>query len=103
VLYLFGGFELSEEEFSLRREGKRLPLEPRALHVLLVLAGSEGRLLDKKALLEAVWKDTFVEETTLTRAIALIRKQLEDDPKAPRHDVAGCFDAGRCAPCEGRL
>jgi DNA-binding winged helix-turn-helix (wHTH) protein/tetratricopeptide (TPR) repeat protein len=60
-------------------------MEPRALRVLLVLVSSQGKLLNKKALLEAVWRDTFVEETTLTRAIAVIRKQLEDDPRAPRY------------------
>lgn len=85
MLYLFGEFELSEEDFSLSRHGKRIALEPRALQVLLVLAGSNGKLLEKKALLEAVWKDTFVEETTLTRAVALIRKHLGDDPRAPKY------------------
>ncbi len=85
MLYLFRDFELSEEEFSLSRSGKRIPLEPRALRVLLVLVCNQGRLLDKKALLDAVWKDTFVEETTLTRAIAVIRKQLHDDPRTPQY------------------
>jgi DNA-binding winged helix-turn-helix (wHTH) protein/tetratricopeptide (TPR) repeat protein len=85
LLYLFDDFELSEEEFSLSRHGKRIPIEPRALRVLLVLVGSQGKLFDKKALLDAVWKDTYVEETTLTRIIAVIRKHLEDDPRAPRY------------------
>lgn len=83
--YLFDEFELNEQEFSLERGGRRLPLEPRALTVLLVLVENPGRLMDKKTLLEAVWKDTYVEETTLTRAIAVIRKTLEDDSRAPRY------------------
>jgi DNA-binding winged helix-turn-helix (wHTH) protein/tetratricopeptide (TPR) repeat protein len=53
--------------------------------VLFVLVGSRGKLLDKRTILEAVWKDTFVEETTLTRSIAVIRKHLEDDPRAPKY------------------
>ncbi len=84
-MYAFEEFELSEEEFSLRRRGTRLPLEPRALRLLLMMAANAGKLLDKKALLDAVWKDTFVEETTLTRAIAVIRKRLGDDPRAPTY------------------
>ncbi|AFL89172.1 DNA-binding protein with winged-HTH domain [Terriglobus roseus DSM 18391] len=85
MFYCFDKFELSEQEFSLRRDGQRIAIEPRALRVLLVLVGSQGKLLEKKTLLEAVWKDTYVEETTLTRAIAVIRKHLEDDPRAPRY------------------
>jgi eukaryotic-like serine/threonine-protein kinase len=85
LLYLFDNFELSEEEFALRRHGKRISVEPRALSLLMVLAANHGKLLDKKKLMEAVWKETFVEETTLTRAIAVIRKQLEDDPRTPKY------------------
>ncbi|GAA3766584.1 winged helix-turn-helix domain-containing protein [Terriglobus aquaticus] len=83
MLYRFGDFELDEEGFSLTLRGRRVSLEPRALSVLFILAGNAGKLLDKQTLLEAVWKDTFVEETTLTRAIAIIRKQLGDDARAP--------------------
>ena len=84
MLYVFHEFELSEQEFSLSRSGRRISIEPRALRVLLVLVASPGRLLEKKALLDAVWQGTYVEETTLTRAIAVIRKHLEDDPRAPK-------------------
>nr|WP_255551156.1 winged helix-turn-helix domain-containing protein [Granulicella sp. dw_53] len=67
------------------RGGQRISVEPKALRVLLVLAASGGRLLEKRVLLEAVWKDTFVEETTLTRAIAVLRKNLGDDPRSPTY------------------
>lgn len=84
MIYLFSPFELDEENFCLTRDGQRVPLEPKSLRVLLLLVKSAGRLLEKNAILEAVWKDTFVEETTLTRAIALLRKQLGDDPRHPK-------------------
>lgn len=84
MIYLFDSFLLDEESFCLTRNGQRVPLEPKSLRVLLLLVKSEGRLLEKNAILEIVWKDTFVEEATLTRAIALLRKQLDDDPRRPR-------------------
>jgi DNA-binding winged helix-turn-helix (wHTH) protein/Flp pilus assembly protein TadD len=84
VVYLFGKFVLSEEEFTLTREGTRIPLEPKALRVLLLLVAAKGKLLSKQTLLKTVWTGTFVEETNLTRAIALVRKQLGDDPRQPR-------------------
>lgn len=85
MLYLFDSFEVDEQNFSLRRDGQRVPIEPRALQVLIVLVGNKGRLLEKRELLDSVWKETFVEESTLTRAIAILRKLLQDDPKAPRY------------------
>jgi DNA-binding winged helix-turn-helix (wHTH) protein/tetratricopeptide (TPR) repeat protein len=84
VVYLFETYRLDEENFSLTQDGRRVALEPKALRVLLVLVSSEGRLLEKKVLLETVWKDTFVEESTLTRAVAVLRKSLGDDPRSPR-------------------
>lgn len=84
MLYLFQGYELDEENFTLSYLGQRLALEPKSLRVLLLLVARRGKLIEKDAILEAVWKDTFVEESTLTRAVALLRKQLGDDPRHPR-------------------
>jgi DNA-binding winged helix-turn-helix (wHTH) protein/tetratricopeptide (TPR) repeat protein/TolB-like protein len=84
MVYLFQGYELDEENFTLSYLGQRLALEPKSLRVLLLLVARRGKLIEKEAILEAVWKDTFVEESTLTRAVALIRKQLGDDPRHPR-------------------
>ncbi len=83
MIYFFGPFELDDENFSLSRHGQRLALEPKALRVLLLMVQSPGRLLTKAALLDAVWTHTVVEESTLSRAVALLRKQLGDDPKKP--------------------
>jgi TolB-like protein/DNA-binding winged helix-turn-helix (wHTH) protein len=84
LAYLFENFELDEENFCLQQEGRRVPLEPKSLRVLLLLVRAKGKLVSKNALLEEVWKGTFVDETTLTRAIALLRKQLGDDRRQPR-------------------
>jgi TolB-like protein/DNA-binding winged helix-turn-helix (wHTH) protein/Tfp pilus assembly protein PilF len=77
----FLDFELSEADFCLTREGERIPLEPKALRVLILLVSRAGRLVDKQELLESVWPDTFVEENTLTRTIANLRRQLGDSSR----------------------
>jgi eukaryotic-like serine/threonine-protein kinase len=84
LTYLFHEYELDDLSFCLTRDGQRVPLEPKSLRVLLLLVTSNGKLMEKSVLLQSVWKDTFVEETTLTRAIALLRKQLGDDPRNPK-------------------
>jgi eukaryotic-like serine/threonine-protein kinase len=83
LIYLFDQYEVDDEDLCLTRQGQRLPLEPRALAVLLLMLRSNGRLLKKDAILEAVWKNTVVEESSLSRAVALLRKQLGDDPRHP--------------------
>ncbi len=85
MLYLFEKFELDDIDFCLFHEGRRVPLEPRALRVLLLFVQNPGKLLTKNLLLETVWQTTFVEESTLTRAVTIIRKQLGDDPRAPTY------------------
>ena len=80
-LYEFGPFLLDPAERVLLREGRPVPLTPKSLDILLVLVRSEGRLLHKQDLIEAVWPDTFVEEGNLTFNISSLRKALGEDRK----------------------
>lgn len=79
--YRFLDFELSEADFCLSKAGQRLALEPKALRVLMFLVSRAGSLVDKQELLESIWPKTFVEENTLTRTIAALRKELGDSSR----------------------
>ena len=79
--YRFLDFELSEGEFFLSRSGQRVALEPKALRVLTLLVRRAGHLVDKRELLESVWPNSFVEENTLTRTIAILRRELGDSSR----------------------
>ena len=83
MVYLFDRYALDEDDHCLVRDGQRVPLEPRALAVLLLMVRSDGKLLRKEAIFQAVWKNLVVEESSLSRAVALLRKQLGDDPRHP--------------------
>ena len=76
--YRFLDYELSEADFCLSRGGQRISLEPKALRVLTLLVSRAGRLVDKQELLDSVWPNTFVEENTLTRTVAILRRELGD-------------------------
>jgi DNA-binding winged helix-turn-helix (wHTH) protein/TolB-like protein/tetratricopeptide (TPR) repeat protein len=84
VLFFFEDFELREEDFCLSRAGQRIPLEPKSLRVLLLLVSRAGHLVDKQLLLDTVWAGTFVEENTLARTVAVLRRELGDDSRKPR-------------------
>jgi DNA-binding winged helix-turn-helix (wHTH) protein/tetratricopeptide (TPR) repeat protein len=85
LVYIFDSYQVDDKNISLTRDGQRLPLEPKAVQVLLLLVKNAGQLVRKEALRKAVWPNVVVEESSLSRAIALIRKQLGDDPRKPTY------------------
>lgn len=75
-LYEFGSFRLDVAERLLLRDGEGVPLTPKAFDLLLALLQQPGRLVEKEALLKAVWPDSFVEENNLADNISRLRKAL---------------------------
>jgi DNA-binding winged helix-turn-helix (wHTH) protein/TolB-like protein/Tfp pilus assembly protein PilF len=77
--YEFGPFRLDAEERLLFRGQEIVPLTPKVVETLLVLVENRGQLLHKNELMEALWPDTFVEESSLAQNISLLRKALGED------------------------
>jgi TolB-like protein/DNA-binding winged helix-turn-helix (wHTH) protein len=77
-LYEFGPFRLDPGERSLVRDGKPVPLTPKAFELLVLLVENRGHLLKKDELIERVWPNTFVEETNLVQNVSALRKALDD-------------------------
>jgi DNA-binding winged helix-turn-helix (wHTH) protein/tetratricopeptide (TPR) repeat protein len=75
-LYEFGRFRVDAQRQILLRDGEPVPLTPKAFQLLLVLVRSSDRIVPKDELMNAVWPDTFVEETNLTRNIFVLRRAL---------------------------
>jgi DNA-binding winged helix-turn-helix (wHTH) protein/TolB-like protein len=74
--YEFGHFRLDADKHRLLRDGEVVPLSPKAIEALLVLVRNPGKLLEREALMQAVWADTFVEDANLTVAVSHLRKAL---------------------------
>ena len=85
VRYRFDDVQIDVPGFRLLKGGKVLTIEPKALNLLIFLVENRGRLLDRRGLIDAVWKEAFVTDHVLNRAIGQLRKVLEDDPKEPRY------------------
>jgi TolB-like protein/DNA-binding winged helix-turn-helix (wHTH) protein/Tfp pilus assembly protein PilF len=75
--YEFGPFRLDAAERSLVRDGRAIPLTPKAFDTLLLLVENSGHLLSKDELMKRVWRDTFVEEVNLAQNISAIRRALD--------------------------
>jgi len=78
-IYEFGQFRLDASGQLLFRNGKRVPLTPKAVEILMTLVESRGNPVGRNELLEKVWADTVVEEGSLTSHISLLRKALGED------------------------
>lgn len=72
----FGDFQLDLEQRVLLNQGEPIPLPPKDIETLLVLVESQGRIVEKRELMEKVWPATFVEESNLTRHIFNLRQAL---------------------------
>ena len=76
--YEFGPFRLNATERLLQRGNDVVPLTPKVFDTLLVLVENCGHVLEKTKLMEQLWPDSFVEESSLTQNISLLRRALSD-------------------------
>src|SRR5262245_3859927 len=79
----FGPFRLEVDERVLTKSQQVVPLTPKAFDTLVFLITNNGQVVEKEKLLQAVWRDTFVEEGVLAVNVAAIRKALSDGDEGP--------------------
>jgi DNA-binding winged helix-turn-helix (wHTH) protein/tetratricopeptide (TPR) repeat protein len=72
----FGVFRMDPAKQLLLRDGEPVPLTPKAFQLLLALVRRSDEVISKDDLMKAVWPDTYVEETNLSRNIFALRKAL---------------------------
>ena len=81
----FGPFEFDAHRRFLRREGTEIPLPPRVLGVLELLLARAGDVVSRQEIIDAVWKEAFVTDTSLAEAVSFLRQALGDDPQSPTY------------------
>lgn len=82
--YEFGPFRLDPTERQLFRAGEAVPLTPKAIDTLVYLVERRAHTVEKKELIERIWPNTFVQDSSLTQVIWMLRKTLGDN--AESHD-----------------
>jgi TolB-like protein len=85
-IYEFAGFRLEPAEHLLRmvETGEIVSVGPRAFDALVYFVERQGRLIDKTALMKALWPRTVVEENSLTQTISTLRRALGEKPGEQR-------------------
>ena len=74
--YEFGEFRFDGDRRRLLRGDKLVALSPKAIDLLNIFVLNPGKVLERTALMEALWADTIVEDANLTVAISHLRKAL---------------------------
>lgn len=80
----FGEFRLDTIDHVLLCRGEKIPLTHKAFHLLLTLVENKGHLLKHKELMNLVWQETVVDQSSLKQNIALLRKALGDTSEEPK-------------------
>lgn len=84
-IYEFGPYRLDPAEQLLLRDRQAIPLPPKVFATLVVLVQNNGRVLAKDELLEKVWPDSFVDESSLAQNISILRKALGEGTGVARY------------------
>jgi TolB-like protein/DNA-binding winged helix-turn-helix (wHTH) protein len=84
-VYRFDDYLADPENWRLSRGEHEIHLEPLVLELLIYLIANRGRLVTRQELMDTVWGDTVISESALTKAVARLRKALDDDSAAPRY------------------
>lgn len=81
----FGPFRWDAVNRLVLREGSEIPLPPRVMAVLECLIERPGQVISRQELIDRVWRDAFVTDTSLAEAVSFLRQALGDDPQNPRY------------------
>ena len=87
-IYEFGDFRIdTSRRLLLAGDGLARSLSPKAFDTLLYMVEHSEVLLDKEALMQAIWPDTVVEENNLNQNISILRRVLGGDRHEHRYIV----------------
>src|SRR5688572_7520733 len=74
--FKFDDFSLDRERQRLTFQDQPVSLTPKAFQTLVLLLQNHGNVVEKEYLINELWPDTFVEESTLAQNILTVRKTL---------------------------
>ena len=95
-LYEFGPFSMDLAERRLLRRGRTVRLTPKVYDTLLMLVENHGRTLPKDELMQRLWPDSFVEESSLAQNIFQLRKVLRGVKRPEQQYIATISKCGYC-------
>ena len=78
----FSDCDLDVERRILRRAGCVVHVEPQVFSLLVALAAAKGRVLDRDAIIDAVWNGRIVSDSAISARVHAARQAVGDDGRA---------------------
>ena len=82
--YSFGSFRFDAAAYRLFAGDRPVPLAPKILDLLRLLASKPSQLVTKEDILRELWPDVAVTDNAITQAVSDLRQALGDSATAPR-------------------
>jgi len=76
-VYQIGPFQLDSEQRLLLHNGGPVALGPKVVETLLALIARPAEVVSKRALMDKIWPEGFVEEANLTQNVHALRKTFK--------------------------
>lgn len=93
MIYAFSEFELDLDTYELRREGRPLPVQPKVFDLLRTLIDRRERVVTKAELLEELWPNEHVSESSIPRTVTQAR-QLLGQPRGSDVPIETAYGRG---------
>ena len=78
MIYVFGDYELDTQRYELRQGRTLCALERQGFNVLVYLVQHRDRVVSKDELLDQLWPNQHVTDSTLTQRLRAVRRALGD-------------------------
>ncbi len=83
--FRIGGLLVQPDRLIVAIDGRDIALEPRMMEVLVAMAEHAGETISADQLLIDIWGGSFYGDNPVHKAIAVLRKLIGDDSRAPRY------------------
>ena len=83
--YRFGPFCVDGATYRLLADERPVPVSPRVMDLLCLLASHPAELVTRDAIVRALWPDTAITDNAVTQAISELRQVVGDPSASPRY------------------
>jgi len=97
--YHIAQFVVDEGRFEVTKGSERVPLQPQAMKLLLLLVKADGRLVTKAQINAVLWQGRSISETALSSQVKALRKALGDTAR-PHQIIATVHGEGFRIVCD---
>src|ERR1700750_893673 len=84
MIYSFDNVTIDTDRLEVRVRGAPATLQPKALRLLVHLIRNRERAVSREELLRELWPGVRVTNDSLTQAVRMARRAIEDDSAEPR-------------------